>query len=127
INNFASKQNKRCFIIIDALNETTKSSIGFSNIWKNHLQEFVNQVCLFSHLYLVCTLRTSYVDRIWDVKPSNISELKGFEKVRDLRLLCTRYFEYYKIKVSNFDTADFNTFKTPLLLDLYCKLINENR
>jgi hypothetical protein len=127
INDFASRQNKRCFIIIDALNETTKSSIGFSNIWKNDLQDFINLVSLFSHLYVVCTLRTSYIDQIWSNIPSNIAALRGFERTENLKALCRRYFEYYKIRVTNFHSADLNVFGVPLLLDLYCKLINEQR
>ena len=127
LNNHALSKNQRCFFIIDALNETTKSSVGFSNIWKNQLQEFINQFSLFSNLYLICTLRTSYIENIWDNKPSFLEEIKGFEEHNDLNALCKQYFNYYKINVLNIDTADLNVFSVPLLLDLYCKLINESR
>lgn len=127
LNKFAQSKNKRCFIIIDALNETTKSSIGFSNIWGNYLQAFINQIELYSNLYLISTLRTSYINHIWQIRPASIVEIKGFEKAHDIEAACIKYFNYYKINPLNLDTADINIFRTPLLLDLYCKLINESR
>jgi hypothetical protein len=125
VNNFAISKNRRCFIIIDALNETTKSSIGFSNIWSNHLQEFINLIGLYSHCYFICTLRTSYIENIWRIKPGAILEIKGFQK--DIKEACTKYFNYYKINAINIETADLNYFRVPLLLDLFCKLTNESR
>jgi hypothetical protein len=127
LNNFAISNNRRCFFIIDALNETTKASIGFSNIWSNNLQEFINQISLFSHLYFICTLRISYIENIWSIRPTSLTEIKGFETIKDLNAACKRYFEYYKIKALNFNTADLSVFRVPLLLDLYCRLINEPR
>lgn len=127
LNKFAQSKNKRCFFIIDALNETTKSSIGFSNIWGNYLQEFINQIELYSNLYLISTLRTSYINHIWQSRPSSIVEIKGFEQSHDIEEACEKYFNYYKIVPLNLDTADINIFSIPLLLDLYCKLINESR
>lgn len=127
LNDFAKKNNKRCYITIDALNETTKSNIGFSDIWKINLQNFINQFSLYSNLYLVCTLRTSYVENIWDTKPNNLSYLKGFDSSQDLEKLCKTYFNHYKIEPTNFQTADLSYFQVPLLLDLFCKLTNESR
>jgi hypothetical protein len=127
LNDFTVSQNKRCFFIIDALNETTKSSIGFSTIWYNYLPEFIKLIGQFSHLYFVCTLRISYINNIWNVPPSTLIEIKGFENPKDLKALCELYFEYYKIEVTNLAIADLDVFGVPLLLDLYCKLINEDR
>jgi len=127
LNKFAILKNRRCIFIIDALNETTKSSIGFSKIWQDQLQDLINQIGIYSNLYFICTLRTSYVPQIWNVIPLGLVKLRGFEKSGDLRLVCQKYFEYYKIDVENFDTADLSIFNKPLLLDLYCKLINEQR
>lgn len=127
LNKFAKSKNKRCFIIIDALNETTKSSIGFSNIWENYLQEFINHIELYSNLYLISTLRTSYINHIWQSRPSSIVEIKGFEKSHDIKEACIKYFDYYKIVPLNLHTADISIFSIPLLLDLYCKLVNESR
>lgn len=127
INSFAYGNNKRCFIIIDALNETTKSNIGFSDIWKINLQSFINQIKTHSNLYIVCTLRTSYIESIWDTEPSNVKVLKGFDDKNDLIDACEKYFKYYRIVALNFDTADLRSFANPLLLDLYCKFLNEDR
>lgn len=127
INEQSQNHNIRCFFIFDALNETTKSSIGFSNIWSTHLQEFINQIKQYSHLYLICTLRTSYIDNIWPVRPTNIVDINGFQKPIDLKEACIKYFNYYKIKPLNFETADLSYFTIPLLLDLFCKFTNETR
>lgn len=122
---FTKKKNRRCFIIIDALNETTKASIGFSNIWHDYLQEFINLVKQYSHIQLICTLRISYIENIWGVKPTNLINIYGFER-HNVKEACKKYFDYYKIKPTNFDTADLKIFQNPLLLDLYCKFIKND-
>ena len=124
---FSFNAKKRCVLIFDALNETTKSNIGFSNIWKTSLQSFINKIKHYPNLYVICTLRTSYIDHIWETKPSRILELKGLGTDSDIKAACQNYFSYYKIKPTNFDQADLSYFNIPLLLDLYCKLTNENR
>ncbi|WP_237275814.1 AAA family ATPase [Tenacibaculum ovolyticum] len=127
INNFSKSNGKRSFIIIDALNETTKSSIGFSDIWDISLQRFINQINNHSNLYFICSLRTSYIKKIWQSKPRDVIELKGFISSQDLKEVCQKYFGHYKIKATNFDIADLSIFRTPLLLDLFCKLTNDKR
>ena len=127
INDFAKTNDKRCFIFIDALNETTKSNIGFSDIWKINLQNFINQIKNYPYLYFVCSLRTSYIEMIWDSNPYPIVEIKGFENRKITKNACERYFAYYKIIPSNIQTADISIFRTPLLLDLFCKLKNPQK
>jgi hypothetical protein len=127
INDFSKNNNKRCFIFIDALNETTKSNIGFSNIWKIYLQNFINQIKNYPHLYFVCSLRTSYIEMIWDSNPNLIAEIKGYENRIITQSACETYFRYYKIVPLNLNVADLSIFRTPLLLDLFCKLINFKR
>ncbi|WP_417861397.1 hypothetical protein [Winogradskyella sediminis] len=127
LDHFGRKKNSRVFFIIDALNETTDNKIGFSKIWRIHLQNFASQLSEFSNLFLICTLRTSYVDRIWRTMPDNLITIKGYDSFRDREEACKLYFNYYKINVNNINTADLSHFRNPLLLDLYCKLINEPR
>ncbi|MFA6245324.1 MAG: ATP-binding protein [Mucilaginibacter sp.] len=127
INNFAKAKGKRCVIIIDALNETTKAGIGFSNIWKNELQSFINTIRLFPNLFLVCTLRTSYIDHIWKIRPGNLYEIDGFNDDEDVLSACRKYFKYYRINATNLGRTDLTHFKVPLLLDLFCKMTNPNR
>lgn len=127
LNNYSKNNNKRCFIFIDALNETTKSSIGFSSIWKIYLQNFINQIKNYPNLYFVCSLRTSYIEMIWDSNPNEIAEIKGFEDRKITKAACKKYFDYYKINPNNLDTADVSIFRIPLLLDLFCKLKNSAR
>jgi hypothetical protein len=47
LNNFCIEKNRRCFFLVDALNETTKFSIGFSTICKNYLTSFIKQINLY--------------------------------------------------------------------------------
>jgi len=127
LDDFSKNNNKRCFIFIDALNETTKSNIGFSNIWKIYLQNFINQIKNYPHLYFVCSLRTSYIEMIWDSNPNPIAEIKGYENGIITKSACKTYFKYYKIVPVNLHVADLSIFRTPLLLDLFCKLTNFKR
>ncbi len=127
INNFVKEKNRRCVIIIDALNETTKAGIGFSNIWKNDLQSFINTIRLFPNLMLVCTLRTSYIEHIWSTRPVYLYEIDGFSENEDVLNACRKYFKYYNIKATNLGKADLTHFKVPLLLDLFCKMTNPTR
>lgn len=127
LNKFAKKKGRRLFIIFDALNETTTSTFGFSPIWGSELQNLINLVSGFSHLYFICTLRTSYIEEIWSIVPENIATLKGIPRFDDTLQMCKRYFDYYKIDAANLDTADLSIFTIPLLLDLFCKMINVDR
>lgn len=127
LNRFARKRNSRVFIILDALNETTNNNIGFSKIWRIHLQNFSNQLLEFSNLFLICTLRTSYINRIWGLIPDNLITIKGYDSFHDREQACQLYFNHYNINVTNIETADLSHFRNPLLLDLYCKLINGSR
>ncbi|MGE9310444.1 hypothetical protein ACLOAU_02300 [Niabella sp. CJ426] len=127
LNKFASKKGKRLFIIFDALNETTTSTLGFSTIWERELQNFINLLGEFPYLYFICTLRSSYIEDIWNVRPERIATLNGVTQNEETLQMCNRYFDYYKIKATNLDTADLTLFKIPLLLDLLCKMTNGNR
>ena len=126
INKFAVKKNRRVYFIIDGLNETTDNNIGFNKMWKIHLESFTNQIKQFSHLFLICTLRKSYVDRVWAQKPKNLLSLDGFNHY-DVREACELYFKHFKINASNLKTANLDFFRVPLLLDLFCKLKNGSR
>lgn len=126
INKFAIRKNSRVFFIIDGLNETTDNNIGFNKMWKFHLESFTSQINQFSHLFLICTLRESYVDRVWSQRPKDLLSLDGFNHY-DVREACDLYFNHFKINVSNLKTANLDFFRVPLLLDLFCKLKNGPR
>ena len=126
INKFAVKKNRRVCFIIDGLNETTDNNIGFNKMWKFHLESFTSQIKQFSHLFLICTLRESYVDRVWWQRPNNLINLNGFNHY-DIRKACDLYFNHFKINVTNISTANLDFFHIPLLLDLFCKLKNGQR
>jgi len=127
LNRFAKKKGKRLFIMFDALNETTTSNLGFSRIWKDELSGFINLIKDYPHLYFLCTLRTSYIDEVWDQRPENVAILNGVDLSEETRKMCRTYFDHYHIAVDNFDTADLSQFKVPLLLDLFCKMTNNDR
>ncbi|MBU2948053.1 ATP-binding protein [Zobellia uliginosa] len=126
INKFAIQKNCRVYFIIDGLNETTDDKIGFNKMWKFHLESFTSQIDQFSHLFLIGTLRESYVDRVWSQRPKDLLSLDGFNHY-DVREACDLYFNHFKINVSNLKIANLDFFRVPLLLDLFCKLKNGPR
>lgn len=127
LNKFAKKKHRRLFIIFDALNETTTTSLGFSPIWGRELQHFINLASEFPYLYVICTVRTSYLEEIWNVLPEKVATLRGITRREDTQQMCKKYFDYYKIEATNLDTADVSVFDIPLMLDLFCKLTNGDR
>ncbi|MDR6340140.1 hypothetical protein HNQ91_003205 [Filimonas zeae] len=124
---FSKNRKKRCFIIIDALNETTRSTTGFSKIWHYNLQSFINDISQFSNVYFICTLRTSYIKQIWHDEQPYISMLQGFDNEADIKDACLRYFSHYRISPQNFNEADLTPFQVPLFLDLFCRMANGDR
>lgn len=128
INNYGKKINKRVGLIFDGLNETTYSNVGFSKIWEKSLDSFIEQLKNHNYIYFVSTLRTSYVSRIWSNNqiPYSNFELTGFKDF-DLGLVVANYFNHYNIKYSQLNKEDIFYFKTPLLIDLYCQMLNSNK
>ncbi|WP_321285797.1 hypothetical protein [uncultured Sunxiuqinia sp.] len=128
INGYGLENNIRIAIIIDGLNETTYTNQGFSPIWRLHLNDLIDNVISYSNIYFIATLRTSYKNRIWpsDIIPYNSHELTGFSN-ENLKSVVKKYFDLYKITFQNITSSDIFYFRTPLLLDLYCKMLNPRR
>lgn len=128
IDNYGKTINKRVVLIFDGLNETTHSNEGFSQIWKNSFDAFVELLSNYKYIYFISTLRTSYITRIWsngNIPYENV-ELTGFKSF-DLREVVENYFNHYNIKHEGFSEQDIFYFKTPLLVDLYCQMLNPNK
>ena len=128
INNYGKNENKRVVLIVDGLNETTTDSQGFSKIWENNFDGFVELLLNYKYIYFISTLRTSYITRIWsngNIPLENL-ELTGFKNF-DLRVVVEKYFNNYNIKHEGFSEQDIFYFKTPLLVDLYCQMLNPNK
>lgn len=126
LNEYGKTKNKRVTLIFDGLNETSYENHGFSPIWRNSLDDFISLTKEYPFIFVVLTLRTSYVNRIWDSKiPYSNFEIQGFTEV--LIPIVENYFEYYKIKHEELELNDIFYFKTPLLLDLYCQMLNPSR
>lgn len=128
INEYGKSLNKRVVLIFDGLNETTFANEGFSKIWENSFDNFIGLLGNFKFIYLVATLRTSYVSRIWNDNqiPYSNFELSGFDS-NNLQLVVRRYFDNYKITYNKFKIEDIFYFKTPLLIDLYCQMLNPKK
>jgi hypothetical protein len=127
LNDFGKRNNQYVTIIIDGLNETTFTAQGFSKIWEMHLDDFLSKLEKYPSVFFIATLRTSYIERIWrEGKPSNLNELNGFNQT-NLESVVGKYFDYYKIAATNLSEADIFYFRTPLFLDLYCKMLNGDR
>ena len=125
LNSYGAKNGCRISLIFDGLNETSFAHEGFSKIWENSLDKFIEQLKRFPYLFFVATLRTSYVGRIWSSRtiPYAQIQLNGFSG-HNLGLLIKRYFKEYKIAIESLIQSDVFYFKTPLFLDLYCKMLN---
>ncbi len=128
LNIYAQNNICRVTIIIDGLNETSCTHSGFSKIWGNSLDNFIEVLERYPYLYLVATLRTSYISRIWQGNsiPYSQIQLKGFKKEK-LNDLIKKYFTEYNIKLDKVTGTDVFYFSTPLYLDLYCKMLNGNK
>ncbi|MCO6148946.1 ATP-binding protein [Flavobacterium sp. NRK1] len=128
INNYGKVLNKRVVIIFDGLNETTYANEGFSKIWEKSLDTFIEILKNYRFIYFVSTLRTSYISRIWDNNqiPYSNFELTGFND-NNLETVIKKYFDYYNIGYDQLVKGDIFYFKTPLLIDLYCQMLNPQK
>jgi len=129
LNNFGKGNQKRVTLIFDGLNETSYGNNGFSPIWRKNIDQFVEHLKSYPHLFFVSTLRTSYIERVWESNtiPYKSEELTGFNDQGLLLQVVEKYFNHYKIKFDLPDQIDIFYFQTPLLLDLYCKMLNSDR
>jgi len=128
INSYGKSFDKRVTIIFDGLNETSTSNDGFSKIWEKHLDRFIEVLSGYEFIYLVATLRTSYIPRIWvenDIPYPNFP-LRGFTN-RNMMNVTVKYLNEYKITYDTIGPEDIFYFKTPLFLDLYCKMLNPDK
>ncbi|NPD47053.1 hypothetical protein [Lentimicrobium sp. S6] len=122
LNLYAKGKSIRIPIVIDALNETIQSNLGFSNIWNFHLNDLIDNIVNYDNLILVFTLRTSYLDRVEiNYRSCKLIELKGFYNAK-LEEAISKYFNYYNIIYDSVSHSDIFYFRTPLLLDLYCQM-----
>jgi hypothetical protein len=128
IDNYGRTNNRRVVLIFDGLNETTFAHEGFSKIWEKNLDAFIEILSNYKFIYFIATLRTSYISRIWsnNLIPYSNFELSGFNN-SNLRLVVDRYFEHYKIVFDQLNEDDIFYFKTPLLIDLYCQMLNPTK
>lgn len=128
VNSYGKSFGKRVTIIFDGLNETSTSNDGFSKIWEKHLDRFIEVLSGYEFIYLVATLRTSYITRIWvenDIPYPNFP-LRGFTN-RNMMNVTVKYLNEYKITYDTIGPEDIFYFKTPLFLDLYCKMLNPDK
>jgi len=125
INDYGKSLNKRVVLIFDGLNETTFANQGFSKIWEKNFDAFIELLNNYKFIYFIATLRTSYISRIWSNNqiPHSNFELNGFDS-SNLQVVVKRYFNHYKITYQELNVDDIFYFKTPLLIDLYCQMLN---
>lgn len=112
-------------IMIDAVNECQKYEI-----WKQYLNDIVEDVKGLKFVRLVCSIRTTYkkyifTDRIQkEIAQGTISlvEVTGFRN--NLSEAVPLFFNYYKIPIT---TAAFfeSEFENPLFLQTYCEAYSE--
>jgi hypothetical protein len=125
---YGKKNKKRVTLIFDGLNETTYGNEGFSKIWEKNLDRFIEHLQKYKYIYFVATLRTSYIPRIWADKiiPYSNFRLLGFD-ASNLRQVVVKYFEEYRITYDGLKESEIDYFRTPLLIDLYCQMLNPEK
>lgn len=124
LENIGEQIGCRVLILIDALNEGAGKEL-----WKNHLNGFIEEFKEYKFIGLVLTVRSSY----WNVVvPEAIQidnkitkiEHKGFKgnEYAALRLFC----EHFKLKLPNFPILT-PEFSNPLFLQLVCNGVKESK
>lgn len=128
LNSYGKKRSARVTIIVDGLNETTFKNTGFSSIWQQHLANFIHQLGIYPWIFLICTLRSSYVKRIWAKEaPASLLEIDGFDEEISKKAV-DKYFNYYNIDYpDSYEDSELFLFRTPLFLSLYCQMLNPKR
>lgn len=112
-------------IMIDAVNECQKYGV-----WKQYLNEIVEDIKKFKFVRLVCSIRTTYKKYIFsdslrkEIEQGTISlaEVTGFRN--NLAEAVPLFFNHYNIPIT---TAAFleSEFENPLFLQTYCEAYSE--
>lgn len=116
-----SVDGKITVIMIDAINECYDQ-----RIWKQYLNNIIEDIKKFKYVKFVCSIRTTYKEYVFsdkiqkDIENGNISLIKVFGFKNNLSEAIPYFFDYYKIPVTT--AAFFNfEFENPLFLHTYCE------
>jgi hypothetical protein len=113
-------------IMIDAINES-----AYHNVWKSYLNELVSCISKLKYVKLVCSIRTSYIDAIfdesikWKIEHGEILKLKHNGFVMNSRNAICSFFSKYKIPIHIADYLPLE-FSNPLLLKMFCQTYEVN-
>ena len=112
----------RALLLIDAINEG-----GGLETWPAHIRAFANEVSRYSHLGLVVSCRTSYVQPILTSEPEGAQpEDLGFISAEHLGFAghewdaSRQFFEYYELAAPDFPLLQ-PEYSNPLFLKLLCQ------
>lgn len=123
LNEIAEKDKSRIIIFIDALNEGNGK-----NIWKNHLGGILEIIKSYPWIGLVASIRTAYVDVLFDDNDLLKNDLINITHQGFLTLeydAIKKYFDYYKISYNNIPFIN-QEFSNPLFLRLVCESFKDN-
>jgi predicted ABC-type transport system involved in lysophospholipase L1 biosynthesis ATPase subunit len=139
LDSVAKREKCRLPLVIDGLNESENPKD-----WKDILSEIQEQMKTFPNILIVCTLRTGEHQRFrrqpWredslktretfavQALPEGIRKLKseGFEE--DTIDAINKYFDYFKINVSENIRIPFDFLSHPLNLRIFCEVTNPTR
>ena len=112
-------------IMIDAINECKKY-----DIWKQYLNELIEEVKDYKYVRLVCSIRTTYkkyilTDKLLkEIENDEISliEVPGFRN--NLTEAIPIFFDYYNIPIST-AAYFYLEFENPLFLQTYCEAYSD--
>jgi hypothetical protein len=118
LNKKAKEDNSRIIFFIDALNEGNGKKI-----WKDYLPGLVQKLKLYPWLGLVVSIRTEYLDVLFN---NNSSLEKEFVKIKHQGFssleydAIKKYFDFYNIQFTDIPFAE-QEFRNPLFLRLLCE------
>ncbi len=122
LNELGKEKNKRCLIVVDALNEGAGKEL-----WKNHIARFIADIKEYPWIGLVVSVRSPFDEHIIEknlIDEKTILELphRGFEG--QIYGAVKEYFNYYKIELFSVPILD-TEFSNPLFLKTFCQAFSQ--
>lgn len=115
----ASRSQCRLPIVIDGLNEAENQ-----NDWKHLLERAQVLLKNYPSVLLVCTLRSSFVERAIPASVVSSVELNGFGEAVDQAVM--KYFDFFNIDADDADLP-IERFDHPITLRIFCSVTNPTR
>lgn len=122
LNDIAIQQNERVLLLIDAINETEKT-----NLWKNNLPGFIQQISTYPGIGLIITIRSTYAREVIPNTLKQDEEMhiilhNGF-RGREYDAI-QRFCRYYGLEAPKMPVLN-PEYSNPLFLHISCRVASE--